>query len=472
MDSVFERILAAMISLVIALQPSAAPSAEPDSGESAETSASESADPDVEAAPETAPESEADAVAAADNGASEDAAETEAAAETAEASDITEETTAEAGGSPADAAEASSDAAETAAETEASDMVSAQPTAYSAVVNGALSGIGRMASGLADIIGGSNEAAESVTDDTAAEEAAVPTDTAGTSEADGEAVFTASKSEYSFDGEPEWSSIVVNEGAVVNLDGAEIEKPDGASPVLRVESDSAASISGGTLSSSVSGVPVISADGSGAKISIDGAAVWSGGSDAPCAAVNGGSVSVTGGSLTASAGSAAEITGGSLTLSGCTVKAAKDKPLIKVVDGASISLSSNTIEGGSSLMEISGSAGFRADISLSSQTVSGDIVNAGPGSGWGRIDMILYSGADWTGAVQSGRWSTGVNVSLYGSAKWRVSGASYISSLHVDALSNLFARGREVEIHTHSFTVGRTSIYSEVKYGSVRIIVD
>ena len=56
--------------------------------------------------------------------------------------------------------------------------------------------------------------------------------------------------------------------------------------------------------------------------------------------------------------------------------------------------------------------------------------------------------------------------------KWRVFGVSYISSLHVDALSNLYARGREVEIHTHSFTVGRTSIYSEVKYGSVRIIVD
>ncbi|MCR5264796.1 MAG: S-layer homology domain-containing protein, partial [Clostridiales bacterium] len=334
-----------------------------------------------------------------------------------------------------------------------------------------------------------------------------------------ESVFTASKNAYSYSGAAEWNGVVVDQGAVVTMDGVIIDKPSGEQPIIRVKSDSAASVSGGELNSSVAGTPVIAADGSGAKIGLKDVSVWSGGADADCLAVSGGSAAVSGGSLTSNdvgsfavsidggivsltdcaaaeaknfsaasvkngtlsldnsdlvshIGAAASIVNGTLNASGSYISGGAGDPLFIAENGADISLTGNKIEGGSSLLLISGGNGFRANLSLSGQTVAGDVVIGGAGSGWGRVDMAVYAGSDWTGAVQSGRWGTNVNVSLYGSSKWRVTGASYINSLHVDALSNLFARGREVEIHTHSFTVGRTSIYSEVKYGSVRIIVD
>lgn len=343
---------------------------------------------------------------------------------------------------------------------------------------------------------------------------------------DGDVEFEAAKIAYTANAEffaanPGVNAIAVTGGGDITFDSAAVEKTSGTAPILRVLGASTAQLNSSSLSSSAAASVIYGENG--AKITLTGTDIWSGTADNAAISGYDAEISVTGGNIAATAENSPAIslnsgilkltglsasaknancieTGGNTgaDISGCTLSSAgsafkfkgdglnandaviKNCTITSGIEAAvfdvtlygDIRLSSNTIEGGDTLVAVRDteeSPVFTLNMELRGQKAAGDIWSTTHHADGSSIKFGLYEGSQWAGTFTGDPVVT--NVTLSSGTLWTVTGNCRINSLNVAALSNLLSAGGKVEIRTNSLRVGNVPVYSSITYGSVKIIV-
>ncbi|NLZ37088.1 MAG: hypothetical protein GX897_06390 [Clostridiales bacterium] len=345
----------------------------------------------------------------------------------------------------------------------------------------------------------------------------------------GDVEFEASRIAYLADADffaanPGVNAIAVTEGGDITFDSVTVEKTSGVLPILRVIGASTAQINSSVVSSSAAAPVISGADG--AKITLTDTYIWTGAADNAAISGHDAGISVYGGNIvTASRNSPAislnsgtlklaslnlsnvtannsaciEIggnagadisacsissTGSALKVSGdgsnkndaviknCAISSGEDAAVFDVTLYGDLSLSSNTIEGSDTLVAVRDTEenpAFTLNMELRGQKASGDIWTTTHYADGSMIKFGLYEGSEWTGTFTGDRVVT--NVTLSSGTLWNITGNCRINSLSVASLSNLLSAGGKVEIRTNTFKVGNVQVYSNITYGSVKVII-
>ncbi len=345
----------------------------------------------------------------------------------------------------------------------------------------------------------------------------------------GDVEFEASRIAYLADADffatnPGVNAIAVTEGGDITFDSVTVEKTSGVLPILRVIGASTAQINSSVVSSSAAAPVISGADG--AKITLTDTDIWTGAADNAAISGHDADISVYGGNIvTASRNSPAislnsgtlklaslnlsnatannsaciEIggnagadisacsissTGSALKVSGdgsnkndaviknCAISSGEDAAVFDITLYGDLSLSSNTIEGSDTLVAVRDTEenpAFTLNMELRGQKASGDIWATTHYADGSMIKFGLYEGSEWTGTFTGDRVVT--NVTLSSGTLWNITGNCRINSLSVASLSNLLSAGGKVEIRTNTFKVGNVQVYSNITYGSVKVII-
>lgn len=193
--------------------------------------------------------------------------------------------------------------------------------------------------------------------------------------------------------------VVTKSGAPTDLAAS---RASGVNAAIRSEAGSRIYITGGSVRTDSAGTTALFATGTGSRLTLTNGSVTTNHALSPAiGASNGGSVEITGGSLTAAGDliAVAAQAGGEATA------------LVSITGGTTVSAGSGV------LMSVTG--GAKASLSLSGVTIAGNIATDATST----VTVSLSSATSWTGRVNVGA------VTLDAGSTWTVTGASLVTVL-------------------------------------------